>query len=811
MDSPEEIIQQKTDYKEIIFKVFRYKYYFVVTVFFAMAMAFVFNKYSSRKYYNRASLLIKEESRGSFMGGEDIMQGFDLFGGVSNVENELSILKSFSVVNEAVQALNMEVSYYTEEPMFPLDFLPFQTVNELYDNSPMKVIMDQTHLQPVGLRFYVDVINDSTYKLKTQGSEIAIYNYITNNIVAYKDSISFQDIYKFGETVSNDNYSFSVHLKDNYSRAKFKDKDLFFTFNNLNGLTAMYQAMVSVATTTTTSSVVLVSLSGSHPKKITDFINALTAVYLEQNLEKKNLIAFNTVKFIDSRISDIADSLMFAESKLQNFRSSNQVMNISFQGQKLYEKMNSLENDRARINIRKQYYDYILEYFEKNREINDLIAPSTMEVQDPGLNEMIGQLIEKSNERMSLLQQGSGKNLFLNDIEVAINNLKSSIVETIKFNYNSTEIALKDIESRVDKLNTQISSLPRTERELIGMERQFKLNDAIYTFLLQKRAEAQIAQASNSSDYEVIDTAQYFKASMVSPKSQLNYIIAIFLGLFFPFVFIIVRDFLNNKIAEIKDVEGITNRPIVGQVLHNKFKSSAIIRDFPKSPLADSFRAIRTNLRFFARGNDKMVILITSSMSGEGKSFCSVNIASVYALLGKKTCLIGFDLRRPALFKDFGLNNEKGVSSYLIESAKLDDIVQKTQIKNLDLISAGPVPPNPVELIASDRTTQLFEDLRAKYDYVIIDSSPIGAVTDSFLLFSHADINLFTIRHNVSLKDAVKSNLKNIELKKINNVSIIINDVKMKKNAYGYAYQSNYYSSSPKKGFFRRIFSRKKA
>jgi capsular exopolysaccharide synthesis family protein len=810
VDPSEEIFQQKTDFKEILFKVFRYKHYFVITIAFAFVAAYLFNKYSERKYYNRTSLLIKEEGRASFMGSGDMMQGFDLFGGVTNVENELSILKSFSVVNEAVEALNMEVSYYTEEPLFPLEFLPFKSVDELYQNSPVQVIMDQTHPQAVGIHFYIDVINDSTFRISAEGMDVTIYNYITNNIIDYRDTIRLQGIYQFGETIFNQDYSFSVHLRENYRPGTFKGKKLFFVFNNLNQLTAVYQARVGVSTTSTTSSVVNVSLSGSHPKKITDFLNALTTVYLEQNLAKKNKIAYNTVKFIDSRISDIADSLMFAESKLQNFRSNNQVMNISFQGQKLYEKMASLENDRALIVIRQKYYDYIQEYFEKNKEITDLVAPSSMEVQDPVLNELIGNLLALNNQRMNYLQQGNEKNLFLRDLEIQINNLKNTIVENIQYNSNKTEIALKDIDSRVDKLNSQISRLPRTERELIGMERQFKLNDAIYTYLLQKRAEAQIAQASNSADYEVIDTAQYFKSSMVSPKSRLNYIIAIFLAIFFPFAFIIIRDFLNNKITEIKDVEMITQLPIVGQVLHNKFKSKAIIRDYPKSPLADSFRAIRTNLRFFAKGSDKMVILITSSVSGEGKSFCSVNIASVYALLGKKTCLIGFDLRRPALYKDFNLKNEKGVSSYLINSAKLDEIIQPTQIKNLDLISAGPIPPNPVELIASDRTADLFEELREKYDYIIIDSSPIGAVTDSFLLFGHADINLFTIRHNVSQKDAVKSNLKNIELKKITNLSVIINDVKLKKNAYGYAYQSNYYSNETRKGFFRRLIPGKK-
>ncbi len=262
---------------------------------------------------------------------------------------------------------------------------------------------------------------------------------------------------------------------------------------------------------------------------------------------------------------------------------------------------------------------------------------------------------------------------------------------------------------------------------------------------------------------------------------------------------------MNTKIADIKDVEYISSLPIVGQVLHNKSKKTTIIRDYPKSPIADSFRGIRTNLKFFAKGSDKMVILVTSSMSGEGKSFSCINIASVYALLGKRTLLLGFDLRRPALYKDFKLKNEKGITSYLIGNASIKEIIQKTPIENLELITAGPIPPNPMELIASERTKEFFDEIRSMYDYIIIDSAPVGAVSDSYLLFSYADINIFTIRHGISIKDVVKNNLRNIELKNISNVSILINDIKMKKNAYGYAYQSNYYSDDGKPNFIKRL------
>lgn len=760
-----------------------------------MGVAYAFNKYSQPRYSNVTTLLIAEEQNNSFMSADGMMEGMSMFGGIKNVENELSILKSFSVINQTLQDLNLEVTYMSEENMLPFDFVSLIAKQDLYDMSPIHVILDQTHQQPVDSKFYVEILNDSSYRLSCFEEEIYLYDYISNSVSGFVNELSVMGVYKFGEKIVSDLYSFSVHLNDGYVPEKYVGKDLRFSFNNLYYMTGSIRANLSVATTTTTSSVVMITLSGDHPKKITDFLNKFTDVYLEKNLEKKNLIAYNTVKFIDSRIADIADSLMFAENKLQNFRTSNQVMDLSFQGQKLYEKMTGLESERARIIINQQYYDYIRNYFETNSDITDLVAPSSMEVQDPVLNQLIGEMLELNNQRMKYLDISNPKNLFLKDLEIQINNLKSTILENIDYNYNRQVISLQDIESRMAKLNSQITRLPRTEREMIGMERQFKLNDAIYTFLLQKRAEAQIARASNAPDYEVIDNALYFRAGVISPNTKMNFAIAGLLGLFLPFIFILARDFLNNKITDIKDVEMISTLPIVGQVLHNSFKSTAIIKDYPKSPLADSFRAIRTNVRFFAKDSDKMIILVTSSMSGEGKSFNSVNIASVYALLGKKTCLLGFDLRRPALYKDFELKNEKGITSYLINNAEIKDIIQKTQIENLDLISAGPIPPNPVELIASSRTKEFFDELKEIYDFIIIDSAPVGAVTDSYLLFGFADINIFTIRHNYSIKEAVKNNLKNIHLKNIPNVSILINDVKIKKNSYGYAYQSNYYSN----------------
>jgi capsular exopolysaccharide synthesis family protein len=806
----EEIFEQKTDFKDIIVRILRYKHYFVFTVVIAMVVAYAINKYSPVKYSNTTTILISQDNSNSFLNGDDVMSGFGMFAGPDNVENELSIIKSFGVVSQAIDELNFEVSYQSEENLLPLDFLPFKSYRELYKNSPIHVILDQTHVQPVNVRFYITVLNDSTFTLRASDEEVVLYDYISSSPVRELDSLNFNGVFKFGQQVTSEFQSFTIYKDVDFNIRSFNEKQIFFHFNNLFGLTAKYRGLLSVSTTSATSSIVLLSLNGTHPQKITDFLNTLTRVYLEQNLEKKNRIAYNTVRFIDSQISDIADSLSIAENKLQHFRSSNQAMNLSFQGQKIYEKVGELENEKATLMMKQKYYEYIKDYLESNSNVTDLAAPSSGESQDPVLNELIAKMMEYNNERLQYVGIGNEQNLFLKDYEVKITNIKNTILENVEYNVNKIQIALKDIDSRSAKLNSKITRLPRTERELIGMEREFTLNNTIYTFLLQKRAEAQIAQASNAPDYEVVDKASVFRAAVISPRTKINYVIAIFLGLFLPFVFIISRDFMNNRISDIKEIEAISSLPVVGQVFHNKTKSTAIILDNPKSPLADSFRAIRTNLQFFAKGEDRMVILITSSASGEGKSFVSINLASVYALLGKKVLLLGFDLRRPALYKDFDLHNEKGITSYLIKKASIDAIIQPTQIENLDLIAAGPIPPNPVELIASKEVGVFFNELKKRYDYIIIDSAPIGAVTDSFLLFKYADINVFTVRHNYTFFDALKTNLKNIADKKVENVTLLVNDIKLRKNAYGYSYQEQYYSMDKKKSRLRRMFSSSK-
>ncbi|MGV8964416.1 MAG: polysaccharide biosynthesis tyrosine autokinase [Candidatus Saccharimonadaceae bacterium] len=816
MKKSEEIFQQKTEYKDLVFKVWRFRNWFIASLFLFLIAAYIYNKLSIVQYSNQTTLLLNESQQNSFLTSQNIMQGFGLYGANQNIENEIGILSSYSLINDAISQMNLETSLYEENYIFgetiKNDFL--KTVEEIYLNKPLQISIDKSKLQPIDIPIYFKILNKNEVYIEAYGQNVPIYNYIDDNIVKYADVLKISGKFKFGEEIKGEYYNFKVHLINNEVDIQPSAKRTYFSFSSPSYLTLNFQAEISVNLTSRTSSLVVIAMNGDNKLKITDFLNTLSNAYLERNLEKKNRIAINTVKFIDSQINEVSDSLTFAESRLQNFRTSNRVTDISFQGQQSLERVNQLENERALLIMQKKYYDYIRAYFEKNVDLSDLIAPSSMNVQDPILNQIIPQLITLNSERTNLLNQGNIKNLRLNTIEVQIANLKKTIIENISSNSATTEIALQDINNRSAKISAEMARLPSTERQLVGITRTFKLNDAIYTFLLQKRAEAQIARASNAPDYEVVDPARYITAYQIYPKRKLTFIIALMAGLLIPFIIIVLKDYLNTTISNKKEIESLTDFPILGHVFHNDSKNKIVIDEAINSPISESFRSIRTNLQFYAKDSEKLVLLVTSSYSSEGKSFISQNLASAYALFGKKTLLMGFDLRRPKLFQDFNLSNLKGISTALINKSTIDEIIQKTNIENLDYISAGPIPPNPLELIASDKTAELILELKKIYDYIIIDSPPVGVVSDSYILMKFSDVNLYVVRQGYTHKEAFANNISHLRQKNIQHVSIVINDVKAKGLMYDYGYEYTYYADSKQKPWYKslnKIFSQKRS
>jgi len=471
-------------------------------------------------------------------------------------------------------------------------------------------------------------------------------------------------------------------------------------------------------------------------------------------------------------------------------------MDLSAQGQSIIGQITLLENERARLDLEANYYDYLFDYLSKNSTTEVPIVPITMGISDPGLTRLVNELAEVQTQ---LSTRGAGEmNPLQRNLEQRVRTTKDALRETLNGLKRANSLARSENQSQLNRANSQASALPATERQLLGMERKFKLNDELYTFLLEIRAEQQMQKASNKADSEIIDPADARFSTLVSPIPIKVYLMGLAAGIGIAALFVFLR-FVFNKTLKEDEIRTITKIPIVGNIQHNIAKINNIVISQPDSMIAESFRILRSRLQFFIKEAKSPVIMVTSTMPGEGKTFTSINIASVYSLLGKRTVLVGFDLRKPRIYEDFNLSNERGVSTWLIGKDKLQDIIQPTAFDNLSIIAAGPIPPNPSELTALEKTEELIKQLKGSFDYIVIDTSPIGIVSDTTHLASMADTTLLVIRPGTTLRDMLENTLNEINENGLHGVCIVLNDLKSDSKHYGYGEKYGYTKKKKRK------------
>jgi tyrosine-protein kinase Etk/Wzc len=645
----------------------------------------------------------------------------------------------------------------------------------------------------LGTKIYITVLDESSFRLMISQKKVSFYNYVDNQIISKDNVVEIDTICKFNETISNGIFRFSVSLNKEYLNKKTLNKDqYYFRFNHLDFLAKEYLKNLKIEKASPLASIINVKFSESNLDKTITFLNRYLNSFLEENLAKKNNVARNTVNFIDSQISDISDSLVRSESALRNYKSANQVMDLSFQGQSIYEQMNGIETERANLQVQERYYKYVINYMKLNKDMTGLQPPASMNVSDPIINQLISTLYDLVSQRSTYIADSNPqKNIFIGQIDNKINVLKQTILENFTNNLNTLTLSLNELDYRQDKLSKEISKLPRTEMNMVNMQRKFNLNDDIYTYLLQKRSEAQISLASTRPDYEIVELARTITSKIVAPKKSLNLMMALFFGLLIPTLYLIIRDFFDDKIRSINDAEYLLHRSVMSVIYSNNLKSEAVVAEFPKSAISESFRNLRSSLFLKSDHEKSKVILITSSQPQDGKSFVSLNLSSSIASVGYKTILIDSDLRRPTLHIKLKEENTKGLTNFMMKKASAEDIIKNTSITNLDFISAGPVIPNPSELVESGVLDNLFNFLKAKYDYIIIDTTPVGIVADAILMMQYASKVLMVIRNNYTRKDIFANVINNMKSNKMNNYDIVYNDLSLHKSSY--RHYSNYY------------------
>jgi capsular exopolysaccharide synthesis family protein len=759
-------------------------YWFAVTLFIAFGFAYFKNRYSGKVYTVSSSLVINDDQFGGKASADNIFPISNAFKSIQNLNNEIGILKSFSLNSRVMKEL----------PLFHVVYVGVGkrgiAETRLYTDTPFKVVYDSLEKQTIGLPITIKILSSESYKLEIDGN--ANFN---------------KDLY-FGERFNEMGFDFTIIPNTGLF---FFDPDAsnkyYFYFANLVDLANQYRSILNITPIEKEATLVTLSTSGFVREQEADYLNKLMDVYLKQGLEVKNQTAENTIEFINKQIGSISDSLKNAEGNLEDFRLSNKLIDLTAEGSLIQNRLERFENERIELNLQKKYYEYLKEYINTKNETGDIVSPGVMGMTNTSLDRLVQELTMLQQQRNKMELNISGDLPAVTLINNGIEDVKALIIENIRSNMSSLELAINETDSKIAAVEAEINKLPGTERSLLRIQRKFDINNTVYTYLLEKKAEAGIARASTVSDNRIVDNAESFNASQISPRSRENYTLALILGLLIPILSIILIDYLNNKIVDRKDIEKGTNVPVLGSINHSNYKSGIPVKEKPSSTLAESFRSIRTSLKYFIKENKNPVIVISSTISSEGKTFVSINLAAIIAMLGKRVLLIGLDLRKPRIHKILGVDNEKGMSNFLCGDINdYNEVIQSTEVENLFYASSGPVPPNPAELIETEKMKWFIETSKRQFDFVIIDTPPIALVTDALLLAPYVEMCLLIVRQRYSSRNTlnlIEELYKNGTFK---NLGIVLNDVSLSgyygyglrygyMMGYGYSYGYNYYGS----------------
>jgi len=773
-------IQEDNDLKRAVDLVLRNYKLFILSLIVFLGLAFLKNYFSIPVYQISSSILIKEDENQNRSNMNDFLNS-SLFGKNQNFENELWVLKSIPVVEQTVTNLDLTVTYYRKEK--------YQIV-DAYKAVPFKVLFSKNHPQPLNVKFQVTFLKGGGYKISVDDQDVKFYNFTTKEYKYEKLKWSFDGFGKTGKLLETSDFAFIIEV-DSTRIIPDEEASLYsFMFLDNNSLTNIYKNAFQFNIVDKKATVIEINLFSESIAKGKDLVNQLMEVYSVQNLERKNHIALKTIDYIEKQLSEISDSLNITEENLQRFRSSNQLLDVTQQSSGISAQYMNLQNQKAELVVKKRYYDYVAGYLAKNNDFTNMTVPASMGITDPILNSLMTNLITAQAQRSNLIANNQEKNPVIKKLDIQIENTKKTIIENISTVRQTTDISIDEMNKRIVKVEAQISNIPKTERQLGGIERKYKLNDAIFNYLLEKRAEAKITQASNLPDDVILEDANVQGA--VSPSKSKNYMMAFFLGIGLPFGFVLLKKALNNKIESQDSIERLTEYPVLGKILHNYKRINNVVFEFPLSSIAESYRTLRTNIDFYIKGGGhNKVIMVTSSIQGEGKSFTALNLAMSYAQLGRKTILMDFDLRKKTTYFNNSEDQLIGLSPYLNDKATFEEILRKSSHEKLDYISSGPVPHNPAELLALDKTQELIQKLKGLYDYVILDTPPLAQVTDGFLIMENADLKIIVARYNYSKKNVLSIVLKDLKQKNTGNVCIVLNDNRINRDQYGYGYGYN--------------------
>lgn len=755
------------DIKGLLISYIKHWYWFVISIIICLGGAFVYLKVTAPVYEIKSNILVKEDdSKGGGGIQSALMKNIGFGMGKSNAEDELEIVGSHSLMRMAVKKKDLNKTYIQKRLIRNLD---------CYKNTPIEVVALESVQDTLSIfiEFNVKVKKDGTVSIK-----------------------AYDGFKKLGSVEAS---GFPVVLKTNYGDYTFNKTSYFKAGKNykmdiyLSGYDLCAESMreaVSMGLLSKKGNVIALSIYDVNIARGKDVLNTLIALFNEDGINDKNIVAENTAKFLEERLNIISSDLSSVERDVENYKKLNELTDIPTEAKIILEKNGDFKEKLIDIETQYAIVGLIQDYVNSPQNKYALI-PSSLGLNDRAVVEAIQAYNDLLLERVRLVRSTNPTNptlLNLNEqVDVMRENLKMSIA-SVKAGIDITQ---KDLKNQEKLFMDRIKGMPTQEREFLDIKRQQVIKEQLFIFLLEKKEENSLTLAVTAPKAKVIDPA-YNINKPLKPQKPLIAIFALVLGFVIPVIVLYIKGLLRTKFADKNELEKLTEIPVLGEICVSHSKDVVVVKEGDTSSIVELFRLIRTNIQFVLNGRDDKVILVTSSVSGEGKSFFTCNFAQSLALMNKKVVMVGLDIRSPRLMDYLHLpNNQLGITNYLAsEKYSPKDIIlsyHEDLNNHLDVIPAGPVPPNPGELLISERLDALFAYLREHYDYIVIDSAPVGMVSDSFTLNRVCDATIYVCRANYTEKDNIRYVNNLVENKRLKKVSLVINGTTARQG-YGYGY-----------------------
>ena len=768
------------DIKQIVAKVIQNWLSFVLGIILCLTLAVIYAYYTSPDWHITSKIIVKGDNSGAqsaLAGGAGGDFG-SLFSVKSSADNEIQILKSRTLMKKTVDAMQLNVKTYLVEGL---------KTKEIYDESPFTL----------SVVYKVDTIHVRNYSVEVLDE---------NSFILTNKNEDFERKYKFGDVIKLKQYSLMLRYKLGYRHAnKYQ-----FSIESPDAAVVEFSQRFTAALSDKQATLIDLSITYPNPSKGEAILNKIMQIYLQSNLQNEKQIADSTMSFIDSRVRLVSKELNNIEKQFEEYKSKNNIANISEQSKALvssasdyFDKLTQQETQLTIINDLEKYLNN-----SKNRNV----VPSSLV--SPG-DAAFGQAINSYNELLLSRDRATlsytDDNPIVQNLDIQINNARLTLLTNIKTYKKSLQIGRAELVKQNSGFTGQLKELPSKERNYLDFSRQQNLKQELFVFLLQKREETAISRNSTISSSRIVDTAKSdfypFK-----PKKSIIYLVGLILGIVLPAIYLFIKELLNIRIDTKGDIEKVTNATILGEIGHNNDKQSLVTGTNSRSVISEQFRSLRTNLQFVLDGSKANVLLFTSSMSGEGKSFLSLNLGSALALTDKKVVFMEMDLRKPKLSESVGLSIDNGFTNYAISDDHNFDF--KKLLKPLSfnkscyLISSGPIPPNPAELLMNGKLEKLIAYLKTEFDYIIMDCAPIGLVTDALVLEKYTDLTFYIIRQGYTYKSQM-SIVNDLNNGKMKNLYLIVNDIPTQKGGYSLYGQAYGFDIEEKNTLsWRRIFKK---